>query len=113
MSIDNPKIIDFIGIDNESGNVMLTISDHFEWNGNFDKEHIRLLQEKFNAYLAFIESGEIFESCPNAKDKKIVISVVGKYPLNDLAKSFYEYSKKIIHEAGFELRFELFKENKN
>lgn len=78
-----------------------------------DKEHIGLLQEKISAYLAFAKSGDIFEFCPNAKDRNIVIPVIDKHPLNQFAESFYKYLKKVVSEAGMNLKFELFKEDKS
>jgi hypothetical protein len=53
MSVDQTNIVDFISI-NSSGNVVLTISDHLEWDN--EGRHIYILQEKLNKYLAFIES---------------------------------------------------------
>lgn len=35
-----------------------------------------LLQNKLNSYLAFVESGEIFDSYPNANGKQIKLDVL-------------------------------------
>lgn len=47
MSIEDQDSVDVIGV-NESGIVVLTISDHLKW----DDDHLYLLQEKINTYLA-------------------------------------------------------------
>jgi hypothetical protein len=88
--------------------VHLTITDHLEWEPGKKEElkHIWLLQEKINAYLRFLESGEIFERFPQARGGKQVINVVGKYPLSELATTFYKKVRGVIEAAGFELRFE-------
>ena len=44
-----------------------------------DSEHLLLLQEKLNSYLAFIESGEIYESYPRAMGRQLVIDLVLKH----------------------------------
>ena len=62
MSIEGQGSVDAIGIDQE-GIVVLTISAHLEW----DDGHLFLLQEKINTYLAFLESGEVFETYPDSK----------------------------------------------
>jgi hypothetical protein len=36
-------------------------------------EHLLILQDKLNSYLRFIETGEIFESYPAAKNSSLVI----------------------------------------
>lgn len=68
-----------------------------------------MLQEKINSYLAFLESGEIYETHPKAHGKKIEIKVIGKYALPDDARGFYERARSIVSGAGFLLSFELFK----
>ncbi len=107
MTIAETRKVDFIGVDKESQNVVLTISDHLEWIGK-DEQHLQLLQEKLNSYLAFIESGEIYDSYPKAKGRPIVIEVIEKFEVPKDALSFLENAKQTIKEAGFELRFRKF-----
>ena len=107
MSIDQENILDFVGVDDSNNEVILTISDHLPWSEE-TKEHIFKLQEKINKYLAAIESGELTEIYPGAKNRKPVIKVVGKYdlPKDELVKRFYEKATSIVQWAGFDLRFE-------
>jgi hypothetical protein len=67
MSIDQTDTIDFATIDKTSGDVWLTISDHLPWEENED-DHLVLLQNKHDAYLRFIESGEVFKKVPDTRD---------------------------------------------
>src|SRR6266540_2021756 len=64
MSISETDKIDVIGIDSASGDVILTVSDHLDWEDV--GTHLLQLQEKLNTYLAFIESGEMLESYPKS-----------------------------------------------
>lgn len=107
MSIAQTNIIDAIGVDNATGDVVLTITDHFEWTEN-NNEHLLLLQEKLNAYLRFVESGEIVKAYPNAKNRAILIDVVCKYPLNQQAQGFYSQVAQIVEGAGIKLQWRLF-----
>jgi len=101
MAIDKVEIIDLIGIDNQTGNVILTISDHLDWKD--ESSHLLLLQDKLNSYLRFIESGEIYDSYPDAKHRKIVIQIVKKYSLTPRGEEFIRSVKKVIRDAGFDL----------
>jgi hypothetical protein len=103
MSIEQQNTIDVIGIDKETNQVILTISDHLEWQEN---NHLVLLQEKINAYLRFIESGEINESYPDAKNKSVVIKIRALHKPNREARSFLEKVKRIIEGAGMNFLFE-------
>jgi hypothetical protein len=55
--------------------------------------------------MAFVESGEILESYPNARGREVVFEIFAKYPLTPAAANFVEEAGKILEEAGFELRF--------
>lgn len=102
MSVEDRKIIDLIGTE-ENGTIVLTISDHLEW----DDEHLIKLQYKINDYLAFIESGEILESYPSAKSKKLRISVVCKHDPNTEGLAFFKNCAEIIWEAGYKFSYEV------
>lgn len=105
MSVDQPKVIDFIGVDKASGGVTLTISDHLDWNNS--RDHQVVLQDKINWYLAFIESGEIFESYPDAKGRSVTIKVVFKHNPDLEGWRFLTRAKDVIESAGFSLRHEV------
>jgi hypothetical protein len=46
-------------------------------------EHLLALQEKLNAYIAFIESGDIYTEIPGALGKSPIIRIIGKYELSE------------------------------
>lgn len=106
MSIEKSNIVDVVHIDNLTGEVILTITDHLEWVDP-SGEHLLLLQEKINGYLRFIEGGDLVHAYPKAIGKRAVINVVGKYPLNEDAREFYKLAASTIEAAGLELRFQM------
>jgi hypothetical protein len=57
VSVEENAVIDIISISRETEQAVLTISDHLDWSDTI--AHQILLKKKFNAYLAFVESGEI------------------------------------------------------
>ena len=103
MSIEYQNTIDAISID-KTGLVELTISDHLEWNS----EHLFLLQEKINCYLAFLESGEVFETYPESKNKDFKINLVCKYEPTEVATHFISQCTSTISQAGFQFGYEIF-----
>ena len=107
MSIDQPQVLDIMGSKEGSNILDVFITDHLPWENKRTNEHIFMLQEKINTYLAAIESGEIERRYPEHKGKSVVINVIGKYPLNDKAKWFFEKASEIVKNAGFELKFSL------
>jgi hypothetical protein len=107
MSVEQPDIVDIVSIDRETGKVILTISDHLDWSDS--TTHQELLQRKLNSYLAFVESGEIFEQYPNAKGRPVVFEVVFQIPPDEEGLAFLDRARQVIESAGFELRHKVFK----
>ena len=102
MSVENIAVIDAVGVERHSGKVILTISDHLDWND--EREHLSALQEKINTYLRFIESGEIDETYPDALGRARVIDVVAKHRPTNGAQEFFRKATAVLHDAGVELR---------
>ena len=67
MAVDNVSLIDAIANDKENACLVLLITDHLNWDNEF--EHLKILQDKINAYVAFIESEQYDEIYPNADFK--------------------------------------------
>jgi len=102
MSIKDSNTVDFISID-LNGNAVLTIADDLEWDEK--NEHLLLLQEKLNVYLAFIESGEIYEQFPQASNREIGIAIVAKYHPTEIARTFLQRIKDALKDAGYGFEF--------
>lgn len=113
MSVEDEKTIDFVGIGKETGEVVLTISDHLPWTDSSEenRKHLNLLEAKINTYLQFIENGQLVEDYPDARDKKVIIKVMGQYALNYDGISYYKKAEQVIVNAGYRLSFELFVNN--
>ena len=105
MSVEQTEVIDSIGIDNKSGEVVLTIMDHLGWE-NDAKHHMFLLQGKINAYLKFIESEEILQSYPDSEGRRISIDIIGQFQLSAEARIFVKRASVVLSNAGVTLRFE-------
>lgn len=108
MSIEQSDKIDFIST-TKSGKVQLTISDHLEWND--EEMHLLILQKKINAYLDFIQSEQIFEDYPNAKNRKLKISVSMKYEPTENSLQTLEIFKNFISKQDLEFNWNLIEEN--
>jgi hypothetical protein len=106
MSIDQTNAIDFLVNDKNTHRAVLLVSDHLDWEQDED-EHLRLLQDKLNHYIWFIESGKMVEMEPDLRGLPVAIVVWGKYALSDNAKKCYEFAKQRIAELGFSLEFDL------
>ncbi len=97
MSVDNLSVIDYIT--EKDNTVILTISDHLQWDEESD--HLFLLQEKINAYLMAIESGQLVSKYPASIGKQVSISVAMKYDPNDIGRLFLLRVKEALLKVGY------------
>jgi hypothetical protein len=106
VSVEQTDVVDILSIDRETGHVVLTISDHLDW---FDSlGHQMILQRKLNSYLAFVESGEILEQYPKAKDRPIAFDVIFRFLPDESGWAFVAKARAVIESAGFTLRHEVY-----
>ncbi|UZE10137.1 DUF6572 domain-containing protein [Pseudomonas sp. B21-053] len=109
MSIVETNVIDIIAVpDWQPESVLLIISDHLEWGNKAQQgEHLLLLQEKINTYIAFIESGELLESYPPANGKNPKICINGLYELPEQGKFFIDRVTEVLKGVGIGMEFVL------
>jgi uncharacterized protein DUF6572 len=103
LALERTNVVDILGVERATGHVTLTIADELEWAN--EREHLLLLQDKINAYLRFIESGELLEACPAAQGRKAVIQVLTLHPLTEAAIQFLERARVAVEEAGIGFRY--------
>ncbi len=101
MSIEDKDKIDAISIRKSDGKVILSISDHLDWKD--EHFHLVTLQEKLNAYIQFIEGGQIFEEYPKSIGKKLVIEIVSQENFVSIGLEFLEKARPVVQSIGAEL----------
>jgi uncharacterized protein DUF6572 len=109
MTVEQRNVIDIISRDKESGQVILTVSDHLEWSDS--TRHQEILQAKLNAYLAFVESGGILTKFPDAAERTILVKVVLKFKPDPEGRAFLQRAQEAIEKAGFAFMYNVFAES--
>ena len=99
MTVEQTDVIDIISNIAQEDKFELIISDHLEWDDKNEK--LLLLQQKINKYLAFVESGEVYEHYPNSKRSAFTISLACQYRPNEEGTKFLQMVKNILLDAGF------------
>jgi hypothetical protein len=92
MSIDNLDTIDGTALDTETGELVLLISDHFNWSN--EQLHLSILQDKINAYFRYVSSGQVYEMYPEAKKGGIRIDCICSFPAPPSTDWFVEEVRK-------------------
>jgi hypothetical protein len=105
MSIDELNKIDRLMTDKKNKTVILLLSDHLDWKQ--EGAHLKLLQDKLNVYLDFIEKGELVQLRPDLEGLPVIIRVGAKYPLSGQAEKFYRLTGPIAAEIGVSLELRI------
>jgi len=103
MSIDDLTVVDAVGVDQMTDEVVLLLSDHLEWDP--EQKHIDALREKLNLYIRFIESGEILQKFPDSVGRKCCVNVVMKFRPSSLGLQFLANASRTLDQAGIVLRW--------
>ena len=98
MAVDNVSLIDAIANDKENACLVLLITDHLNLDNEF--EHLKILQDKINAYVAFIESEQYDEIYPNADFKMAMIEIMGN-ELQEWEKHEDKEAEKALGQPTF------------
>ena len=86
MTVEQSDVIDRVAAARD-GHILLAIFDHLPWVP-FETHHALLLA-KLNAYLEFIEGGQLVEDYPNSAGKELELRVFCKYRPSEEALAFF------------------------
>lgn len=99
--VPSGSFADTVSIDLVSGECKLTIFETMPWDSALLSE----LQNRINACLQFIESGEIHVSYPQAQNRDFVIDIRCIYAPDREARDFLDTAQQVLDEAGYMLRY--------
>ena len=107
MTVEELKVVDISAFDRRKGRIYLAIADHLGWGEDEEEHHLLCLQAKINAYLYFIESGQLKEQLPDWAGFPITIKVVAKYVPRGEGTKFHKLVAKIVEDAGVTYELEV------
>ena len=106
MTIDNPNTIDGMAIDREGNALVLLLVDHLPWEGQeapSEIDHLALLQDKTNAYISFLESGQFKESYPDEDFAMAAIQMHFKHDITENAEKFLNAVQDQVGQLGVKI----------
>lgn len=103
MTIENADVIDGMGVDDRTSEVVLIISDHLPWQNEAD--HFSLLELKIGKYLDFIQGGQLFETMKGLEGRPIRIDVIYEHEPTELAMTFFNAAAQQLQEIGIVLSY--------
>lgn len=109
MAIDNRDVVDAIAVDSKNNALRLLLADHLKWEADgfslSEEEHLKLLREKVNAYLAFLETKQYSPQFPDKNFKLFVIECHFKYRITENCQKLLQVIQNKV--AAYGIRFEI------
>lgn len=103
MTIENPNTVDGLGISKLDGKVVMTISDHLDWNDL--QAHIKILASKLEAYIAFSSSGDLEQTIIDARNREKRIELIHEYPPTPKAVEYLTSISDQLDSIGMEFTY--------
>ena len=116
MRLDDTDVIDFLGFEKSSNDIVVTILDDHDWTN--EQRHLQLLQAKVNRCFDFIESGELYDALRRSTGTEPVraaakkISIIAKhYPSPD-GLGLLKEASRVATELGLSLEHSVREEDR-
>ena len=106
MSVEDTETLDAIGLEEATGTVTLTIADHLTWDDTAG--HLELLARKLEAYVQFVESGQLVALEPRAVGRKVLVQVYAHHPLPQTGAEFFAEAEATLSLNSIGFRWLLF-----
>jgi len=94
MSVVDKDIIDGIALSKDKV-IRLLLTDHLDWEEEY--EHLLILQDKINSYLAFCESGQYKKVCKDCEAESVVFEI---HFLYEPTQNVYKFLEQIPAQVG-------------
>ena len=104
MAVENAQVVDAVGTDIHTGEVVLSLIDASEWGG---QGHLLALQTKLNSYFGFVESGQLIDDYPNAQGKGVRIDVTCKFEPDAAGIAFLSNARDVATGANWKLSWKV------
>lgn len=102
MGLESTRTIDAAGVEKGSGVVVLSLLDSWPWDD--EPRHLAALRDKIEAYLDFVEGGEVVALYPDAKHRGVAIDIIFRFPTVPGAELLIGRARDACARVGVQLR---------
>ena len=99
--VENPKVVDLMGVDPTSGKVLLTMFERRAWGA--DPRQFQQIEEKINRYMGYALDGFLVEQHPQYEGKPVQIRLECAEAPHGEAVLFVAAAARAAADHGLEL----------
>lgn len=109
MSVMETNKIDSMGIDEKNNTLVFLITDHLTWLVE-EYKHLKLLQSKLNAYVAYIESKQYKSIYRNREFDSFRIEILFKYQCTENCEKFLTAGRNQLKSHNIDVKYQVSKD---
>ena len=103
MTVSDFDYVDGIAVDKDGITLIMLITDHLEWDEDFEFDHLTVLQDKINAYCNFIETDQYKDVYPHAQIERYRILIAFKYGMSENCVKYLDVIGKQLAPWNIEI----------
>lgn len=101
MSVTDMNKVDAMGISPDGSELCMLIADNLDWNEEYI--HLDILQDKINAYISYLESGDWRKTYPQ-EFKHIRIEINFLYEITENCEKFLQAVQDQLGQYGIRIK---------
>lgn len=101
MSIAENDLIDAVAYENST--LILEIYDHLDFEGEFEYDHMMMLQDKLNSYIWYIDSKQYQETYLEKDFEDYSIRIHFMFEMTELCRRYVENANKKLSNANIHI----------
>ena len=109
MAITDKDVVDSVAYEDDL--LFLHMYDHLDFDGEFEKDHMLMLQDKLNTYIWYIDSKQYQATYSSKNFKQFLIKIIFMFEPSGLCKKFIAHVNVRLSSSNIKLEYVVDKGN--
>lgn len=103
MAVTEKDVVDSVAYENDL--LLLQLYDHLDFDGEFEKDHMMMLQDKLNTYIWYIDSKQYRETYPEKEFNNYLIKIFFVFEPSVLCRDFIIHVNKRLSNTKIKIEY--------
>lgn len=108
MAITDKDVVDSVAYED---NLLLQMYDHLDFEGEFEKDHMLMLQDKLNTYIWYIDSKQYQATYSGKNFEHFLIKIFFMFEPSDLCEKFIAHVNNRLSSSNITVEYVVDKGN--
>ena len=109
MAITDKDVVDSVAYEDDL--LLLQMYDHLDFEGEFEKDHMLMLQDKLNTYIWYIDSNQYQATYSGKNFEQFLIKIFFMFEPSDLCEKFIAHVNSRLSSSNITVEYVVDKGN--